>query len=143
MTLTVPSASFDTRTKVTGTYLWIALIFGVVTAPFAWVPPSAVDYGLLALAISGTDKLDTLTSASGAAAGVAARTVQPRTAAINQPTPPEINKATTKISMATRLRIGELFKADDCSVEKKIKKQYKENLALLKGVLEADRISKK
>jgi hypothetical protein len=55
----------------------------------------------------------------------------------------EINKATTKLSMATRLSIGELFKADDCSVEKKIKKQYKENLALLKGVLEADRISKK
>lgn len=55
----------------------------------------------------------------------------------------EINKATTKFSMLTQIRIGELFKTDECSVEKKIKKQCKENLALLKGVLEADRIAKK
>ena len=55
----------------------------------------------------------------------------------------EINKASTKISMLTHLHIGELFKADECSLEKKIKKQCKENLALLKGVLEADRMEKK
>ena len=54
-----------------------------------------------------------------------------------------INKATTKISMSTQVSIGPLFQPDDCTVEKKIKKQYRENLALLKGVLEADRIQKK
>jgi hypothetical protein len=42
--------------------------------------------------------------------------------------------------MSARVKIGELFKPGDCSVEKKIRKQYKENLALLKGVLEAERI---
>ena len=55
----------------------------------------------------------------------------------------EISKATTKLSMSARVRIGELFKPGDCTVEKKIKKQYRENLALLKGVLEADRIEKR
>ena len=52
----------------------------------------------------------------------------------------EVSKATTRISMSARVKIGELFKPGDCSVEKKIRKQYKENLALLKGVLEAERI---
>lgn len=42
--------------------------------------------------------------------------------------------------MSARVNIGELFKPGDCSAEKKIRKQYKENLALLKGVLEAERI---
>ena len=55
----------------------------------------------------------------------------------------EISKATTKLSLAARVSIGELFKPGDCTVEKKIKKQYRENLALLKGVLEADRIEKR
>jgi hypothetical protein len=55
----------------------------------------------------------------------------------------EISKATTKLSMSARVSIGELFKPGDCTVEKKIKKQYRENLALLKGVLEADRIEKR
>jgi hypothetical protein len=54
----------------------------------------------------------------------------------------EISKATTKISMSARVSTGDLFKPGDCTVEKKIKKQYRENLALLKGVLEADRIDK-
>ena len=52
----------------------------------------------------------------------------------------EVSKATTRISMSARVKIGEWFKPGDCSVEKKIRKQYKENLALLKGVLEAERI---
>ena len=54
----------------------------------------------------------------------------------------EITNATTKIRMSARVSMGELFKPGDCTVEKKIKKQYRENLALLKGVMEADRIEK-
>ena len=44
--------------------------------------------------------------------------------------------------MSTWVGVGEMFKPEDCTVEKKIKKQHRENLALLKGVLEADRIEK-
>jgi len=55
----------------------------------------------------------------------------------------EVSKATTKVNMSARLGLGELFKPGDCTVEKKILKQYRENLALLKGFLEADRIQKK
>jgi len=54
----------------------------------------------------------------------------------------EMSKGMTKISMSARVSIGDLLKPGDYSVEKKIKKQYRENLALLKGVLEADRIDK-
>ena len=54
----------------------------------------------------------------------------------------EVSKGSTKINISARVSIGDLFKPGDCTVEKKIKKQYRENLALLKGVLEADRIEK-
>ena len=54
----------------------------------------------------------------------------------------EISNAATKICLSARVSVGGLFKPGDCTVEKKIKKQYRENLALLKGVLEADRIRK-
>lgn len=54
----------------------------------------------------------------------------------------EISKAATNISLSARVSIGDLFKPGDCTIEKKIKKQYRENLALLKGLLEADRIEK-
>jgi hypothetical protein len=54
----------------------------------------------------------------------------------------EVSKGSTRINISTRVSSGDLFKPGDCTVEKKIKKQYRENLALLKGVLEADRIEK-
>ena len=52
----------------------------------------------------------------------------------------EVNKGSTKIHVSTMVSPGDLLKSNDLMVAKKIKKQYKENLALLKGVLEADRI---
>lgn len=52
----------------------------------------------------------------------------------------EATKGSTKINISTRVRAGVLFKPGDTLVEKKLKKQYRENLALLKGILEADRI---
>jgi len=52
----------------------------------------------------------------------------------------EVTNGSTKINISTRVRSGDLFKPGDIAVEKKVKKQYRENLALLKGILEADRV---
>jgi hypothetical protein len=49
-------------------------------------------------------------------------------------------KGCTMVTMSIWLDPGDLCKADSVRVQAKIKKQYKENLALLKGILEADRI---
>lgn len=54
----------------------------------------------------------------------------------------EVMGGCTKISIFTRLHPGELLKPDNIATEKKVKKQYRENLALLKGILEADRVVK-
>ena len=54
----------------------------------------------------------------------------------------ETTKGSTRISVSTRVNSGDLFKPGDVAVEKKVKKQYRENLALLKGVLEANQIEK-
>jgi polyketide cyclase/dehydrase/lipid transport protein len=47
-------------------------------------------------------------------------------------------KGSTKVTISIWLDPRDLCKAENMTVQKKIKKQYKENLALLKGVLEAD-----
>jgi len=48
----------------------------------------------------------------------------------------EVTKGSTKINISTRVSSGDLFKTGNTIVEKKVKKQYRENLALLKGFLE-------
>ena len=48
----------------------------------------------------------------------------------------EVTKGSTKINISTRVSPGDLFKTGNLIVEKKVKKQYRENLALLKGFLE-------
>jgi len=52
----------------------------------------------------------------------------------------EVLKGSTKINVSTQVSPGDLFKPGNIAVEKKVKKQYRENLALLKGILEADRM---
>jgi len=52
----------------------------------------------------------------------------------------EMLKGTTKISIFAQIRSGQLLQPANAAIEKKIKKQYRENLALLKGILEADRM---
>lgn len=49
----------------------------------------------------------------------------------------EMTKTSTKINISTRVSPGDLFKTGNVAIEKKVKKQYRENLALLKGILEA------
>lgn len=49
----------------------------------------------------------------------------------------EVMEGSTRINISTQASPGDLFKTADIIVEKKVKKQYKENLAMLKGVLEA------
>jgi hypothetical protein len=46
----------------------------------------------------------------------------------------------TKINIFTRISPGDLLKPVNIAIEKKVKKQYRENLALLKGIMEADRV---
>jgi hypothetical protein len=48
-------------------------------------------------------------------------------------------KGSTKISHSTQLILGEPFKSNLLATEKTVKKEYKENLALLKNVLESTR----
>lgn len=48
--------------------------------------------------------------------------------------------SSTKIIITIQLNPGDLFKIDNMVAEKKIRKQYDENLALLKSVLETDRV---
>jgi len=49
----------------------------------------------------------------------------------------EVTKGSTRINISTQVSEGNLLKPGDVNVEKKVKKQYRENLALLKDVLEA------
>ena len=49
----------------------------------------------------------------------------------------EVTEGSTKINISTRVSPGDLFETGNVTAEKKVKKQYRENLALLKGVLEA------
>jgi hypothetical protein len=52
----------------------------------------------------------------------------------------EVMGGSTKINIFTRISPGDLLRPDNVAMEKKVKKQYRENLALLKGILEADRV---
>ena len=51
----------------------------------------------------------------------------------------EVMKGSTRISHSTQLILGEPFKSNLLATEKTVKKEYKENLALLKNVLESTR----
>jgi hypothetical protein len=52
----------------------------------------------------------------------------------------EIAQGGTKINLSTQTNPRDLFKPNDIIAGKKFKKQYKENLAILKSVLEARHI---
>lgn len=52
----------------------------------------------------------------------------------------EMTEGSTRIHISIDTNPGGLFETDHVIVEKKIKKQYKENLAILKSVLEARQI---
>lgn len=52
----------------------------------------------------------------------------------------EISEGRTKINLAAETNPRDLFKPDAAIVIKKLKKQHKENLAMLKSVLEAQQI---
>ena len=51
----------------------------------------------------------------------------------------EVIEGSTRINISSQASPGDLCKTADIIVEKKVKKQYKENLAMLKDVLEAPR----
>jgi hypothetical protein len=52
-------------------------------------------------------------------------------------------QGSTRLKVSTRVSTGNLAKPGGIAVEKKVKKQCRENLALLKDILEADRIENK
>jgi len=52
----------------------------------------------------------------------------------------EVKEGCTTVNISTRVNPGDFFEKGGVAVEKKVKKQYRENLALLKGILEAGRI---
>jgi len=52
----------------------------------------------------------------------------------------EIASCSTKITVATQAHVVDFFQVDEGILEKKMKKQLKENLALLKDLLEARQI---
>jgi uncharacterized membrane protein len=49
----------------------------------------------------------------------------------------EIAGGSTRVNISTHASSGDLFQTEDKIVEKKVKKQFKDNLALLKDILEA------
>ncbi len=53
----------------------------------------------------------------------------------------ETHEGGTKINLAIKTNTRDLFKPNDAGIEKKFKKQYKENLAMLKNVLETHPIA--
>ncbi len=52
----------------------------------------------------------------------------------------EVMKGSTKISHSTQISMGEPFKSNATTAEKAVKKEYRENLALLKEILESNRV---
>jgi hypothetical protein len=54
----------------------------------------------------------------------------------------EITEGGTRISLSTEIDPRDLFKPNDATAVKQSKKQYKENLAMLKSLLEAHRVLK-
>lgn len=55
----------------------------------------------------------------------------------------EILKGITRINNFTQINLGEPLKSSSITAEKAVKKEYKENLALLKEILEASPIHRK
>ena len=53
----------------------------------------------------------------------------------------EVDKGSTKISISTQAHVVNFIKMNERLMEKKMQKQLKENLALLKDLLEAKRIA--
>jgi hypothetical protein len=49
----------------------------------------------------------------------------------------KVNKGSTKVSISTQAQIGDFFQMNERTIEQNMKKQMKENLALLKELLEA------
>jgi len=54
----------------------------------------------------------------------------------------EVFAGSTRVNITTEANPGDLFETSDGIVEKKAKKQYKENLALLKHVLETSQVER-
>lgn len=52
----------------------------------------------------------------------------------------EVMKDSTKISHSTQISLGEPFQSNTTTAEKTVKKEYRENLALLKDMLESNRV---
>ena len=52
----------------------------------------------------------------------------------------EVDRGSTKISISTQAHVADSFRMNERLVEKKMKKQLKENLILLKDLLEAKRM---
>jgi hypothetical protein len=51
----------------------------------------------------------------------------------------EIMKGSTRISNSIQIGLGEPFRSNPKTAEKTVKKEYRENLALLKDILESSR----
>jgi polyketide cyclase/dehydrase/lipid transport protein len=54
----------------------------------------------------------------------------------------EVMKGSTRINISTQISLGEVFESNPTTAEKVVKKQYRENLALLKDVLEASQVDR-
>ena len=52
----------------------------------------------------------------------------------------ELMKGSTRLGSSTQIRLGERFKSNPITAEKLIKKENRENLALLKNILESSRV---
>lgn len=54
----------------------------------------------------------------------------------------DIMKGSTRICHSTQINLGNLSRSNPVSVEKTVKKEYRENFALLKNILEATQVDK-
>ena len=54
----------------------------------------------------------------------------------------EVINGSTRINISTQISPGALLKPNDITTERKVKKQYRENLALLKDVLETSPVNR-
>ena len=54
----------------------------------------------------------------------------------------DVMEGSTRINLSSQIRLGESIKSNDTTVEKTVKKEYRENLALLKDFLEASQMER-
>ncbi|SRR6266516_3214035 len=54
----------------------------------------------------------------------------------------EVMEGSTRINISTQISPKDLLKPNDTTAEKTVKKQYRENLALLKDILEASQVDR-